>query len=494
MRIFISYSSKDRTLVEILADDLSALGHTVWFDQELTGGHAWWVSILESVRQYDLFIFALTPYALDSHACKLEYNYADALKKRVLPVLLLETNTAFLPSTLSLLQFVDYRQPDKKASLALGRALIALPPVIPLPDPLPAAPEAPVSPMGKLKEQIEKSVLNFEEQASLVLELKDLLHDPLMFAGAIDLLRKMKDRSDTFAKVDREITAIVDTSAVNSVVPPLQQVSTPSSSDLPIKDAITRSSVSTAPSIHNKEERMPRFQRMKLPKIGIARARQDTSTPSDVVDTSSNLTWRQRLATKSMLISWLAVLLGMSIAFVFYTQHIDTYVISVLLCSTGAFAIKELSLANRIAKGRIAFLFVALGTVAVSFVVIYWGLSYLNLINYRGSGMPFFYPFSRPNNAFLGILVAVGGTIVGYTFFYDRIIFRMLITTACWAFCFGQALETEVLNSPIVVSAEIYSISAGHWVIYIVAALTVSSPAILFDRIFRSSFTKNDQA
>ena len=97
MKIFISYSSKNRALVEVLANDLDAMGHEVWFDKKLTGGHAWWDGILNSIRDADLFIFALTPQALDSHLCKLEYSYAAALGKRILPVPLETVNVNLLP-------------------------------------------------------------------------------------------------------------------------------------------------------------------------------------------------------------------------------------------------------------------------------------------------------------------------------------------------------------------------------------------------------------
>jgi len=40
VKIFISYSSKNRALVEMLADDLQSLGHDPWFDKELSGGRS----------------------------------------------------------------------------------------------------------------------------------------------------------------------------------------------------------------------------------------------------------------------------------------------------------------------------------------------------------------------------------------------------------------------------------------------------------------------
>ncbi len=37
-KIFISYDRESNPLVMTLADDIKALGHTIWLDQELSGG------------------------------------------------------------------------------------------------------------------------------------------------------------------------------------------------------------------------------------------------------------------------------------------------------------------------------------------------------------------------------------------------------------------------------------------------------------------------
>src|SRR5690349_9508187 len=206
MLIFISYRSADRPLIETMANDLHGLGYTVWFDQELTGGHAWWNSILKNVQECDLFIFALSPQSLDSYPCQLEYSYADALEKRILPVLLRDINAELLPPALSKIQFVDYRMQDKKASISLARALASLPPTQPLPDPLPVPPEAPISGFGRMKERIESNAgLSLDEQASLVLELKGFYQKADTRTTAQELFQRLRSRSDLFASIDHEI-------------------------------------------------------------------------------------------------------------------------------------------------------------------------------------------------------------------------------------------------------------------------------------------------
>ena len=85
--IFISYNRQSETVVRTLSEDIEALGHTVWFDQELSGGKEWWDQILASVRDCDVFVFVLDPESLESKACKLEYGYAADLDKSILPVL-----------------------------------------------------------------------------------------------------------------------------------------------------------------------------------------------------------------------------------------------------------------------------------------------------------------------------------------------------------------------------------------------------------------------
>jgi hypothetical protein len=100
--IFISYNHESDPIAITLGNDIKALGHTVWFDRELSGGQAWWDKILVTVRDCDVFVFILDPEALNSMACKREYEYAAALGKPILPVVVSkEVSTSLLPPALS---------------------------------------------------------------------------------------------------------------------------------------------------------------------------------------------------------------------------------------------------------------------------------------------------------------------------------------------------------------------------------------------------------
>ncbi len=170
-RVFVSYSRKSRDAVKLLADDIEALGHIVWFDRELSGGEPWWDRILKEIRCCEVFVLALDADAIESTACRREYEYAAKLNKPVLPVLLSESlSPSLLLPAMSQIQHVEYGQRDHGAALRLAKALAGIPPVGALPDPMPDPPDPPLSYLSNLTEQIATaSTLSFEQQSALVL-------------------------------------------------------------------------------------------------------------------------------------------------------------------------------------------------------------------------------------------------------------------------------------------------------------------------------------
>jgi hypothetical protein len=239
MKLFISYSSRDREAVKNLAQDLESAVKTlphpsefgVWFDQELIGGHDWWNNIVSAIYHSDLFIFALTPDSLESTPCKLEYTYASRLNKRVLPVLLSDgVNPSLLPDELQRLQFVDYRSDDKTAYQRLLAAIANLPAPQPPPDPLPTPPDAPVSPLAQIKAQLEAPSLDLDTQLKLVFQLKQYLGEPDKTAGARELLQQLSHHPDVRAAVAQDIAVILGNTPPPAPVtrPPVQERRAPS--------------------------------------------------------------------------------------------------------------------------------------------------------------------------------------------------------------------------------------------------------------------------
>lgn len=209
--VFVSYGRENDQAVRSLAHDLDALGHSVWFDQALTGGRAWWDHILGRIRDSDVFLVALSPESLDSEACRQECSYAFKLGKTVLPVLVAEgVKTDLLPPMLAQIQYVDYRGQDKSAVFSLMKAFNTLPPLRPMPDPLPDPPPIPMSYLGSLMEQITVATpLPFGEQTALVVRLKQGLRDPKTADSARDLLLRLRARDDLFARVAEEIDQLL---------------------------------------------------------------------------------------------------------------------------------------------------------------------------------------------------------------------------------------------------------------------------------------------
>ena len=208
---FISYSRENESIAVSLAKDIEDLGHTVWFDDELSGGQLWWQKILESIRNCDIFIFVLSNDSLNSTACNLEYEYANALGKTIIPVLVGEgVSPNLLPPALSRIQFIDYRERDCDALLHLAKAFTTSPSPSSLPDPLPSPPEVPLSYLGGFVKQINTtSKLSDDEQIVLVAKLKRSLHDPNNANDAKTLLKSLRKRRDLLANIADEIDELL---------------------------------------------------------------------------------------------------------------------------------------------------------------------------------------------------------------------------------------------------------------------------------------------
>jgi TIR domain len=210
MKAFLSYSRNDAAVAAAVGEDVRQMGNVVWYDREVAGGQSWWNAILGQIRDCDLFIFIMTPRSLDSQACRNEYTYAAALRKRVLPVLCQDgIKINLLPAELSVIQFVDYRSQDKQAAFALVKALRDVPQATPLPDPLPAEPPVPISYLGDLRSQIEVAQnLTLTEQRDILYRIKPRLKDPESSDDAQELLRLLRTREDLLATVAEEIDAL----------------------------------------------------------------------------------------------------------------------------------------------------------------------------------------------------------------------------------------------------------------------------------------------
>ena len=100
--------------VELLWADLERANHDVWFDEELEGGQQWWNAILHEIQACAVFVFALTPTSIASRACRCELEYAVAMNRPLLPIMLRDTNVALAPEPIGTTQIVDYRNRPRR--------------------------------------------------------------------------------------------------------------------------------------------------------------------------------------------------------------------------------------------------------------------------------------------------------------------------------------------------------------------------------------------
>lgn len=125
-RIFISHSHHDNEWCRAFAAALTAIGYDVWFDEAgLQGGDAWVASIQREVQSREIFVIVLTPEAWESQWVQDELQLAIATRRRILPVLLRNTQVSgFLLAT----QWITVIGEDPQAAARAAIPVFEAPP------------------------------------------------------------------------------------------------------------------------------------------------------------------------------------------------------------------------------------------------------------------------------------------------------------------------------------------------------------------------------
>jgi hypothetical protein len=212
MTIFVSYCRKDSTVVKELIRGLESARRGVWVDQALHGGDSWWDTILQAIRQCDVFIFALSDESLKSKPCQAELGYAIALDLPILPVQV-GVATGLRTNPVAKLQAVPFSSDDAFSAFTL---LAAVDDVArrrkPLPAPLPAPPPIPYAYLLGMEAKLDAEELIPAEQSALVDRLRSALDeegDDSVRADIRRILEKLRRKQWVTVATARAVSAVL---------------------------------------------------------------------------------------------------------------------------------------------------------------------------------------------------------------------------------------------------------------------------------------------
>lgn len=203
MIVYISYSSADYDLVQPLAVALGLLGHDVLFEQKSPGADVGWYEVFESIRRCEVFVYALTRCSRDSRSGQVEYRYAHALHKRILPVILDNVNVYDLPTELNRIPAVDHRLPGE-SNRQLERALARLPLPYPPPEHRPLQPELRSS-LEAFSAELAALPPSAVGQWELFRNLSEYLERQETYHDAADLLRSLDQQPQVIPEIRQAI-------------------------------------------------------------------------------------------------------------------------------------------------------------------------------------------------------------------------------------------------------------------------------------------------
>ena len=107
--VFLSYSRKDGDFARKLNLALQETGKTTWFDQEsIASGVDFEAELYKGIAGADNFLFLISPDSTESPYCEDEVKYAQSQGKRLLSLLVRETEPSTLPEPLRVVNWIDF--------------------------------------------------------------------------------------------------------------------------------------------------------------------------------------------------------------------------------------------------------------------------------------------------------------------------------------------------------------------------------------------------
>jgi hypothetical protein len=144
----VTYAREDAERVEFQAflSDLEKCREDIWRDIATPGGQEWWDEILDHIRECTLYVFIISDRSVASPYCLSELDWATALRRPILPVMITPVAEFSLPRELTTKQVISYVKRGESADSAV-ECITALRNTLeclkdrgapPLPDPVPS--------------------------------------------------------------------------------------------------------------------------------------------------------------------------------------------------------------------------------------------------------------------------------------------------------------------------------------------------------------------
>lgn len=106
---FISYSRKDIDFVDRLHVALDVHGIDARIDREdIEKSEEWWSRIQQLITEADTIVFVLSPDSAISSTCQKEVDFAEGLKKRLIPIVVRDLAAQPVPAALARLNYIFF--------------------------------------------------------------------------------------------------------------------------------------------------------------------------------------------------------------------------------------------------------------------------------------------------------------------------------------------------------------------------------------------------